>query len=58
MKWPNLTISLVILCALSSCKEKLSDGKMNFKLMHLPWQAQLTAYKAIVRFNANNLRSP
>ena len=31
----------------------LNDGKMNFSVQSLPWQAQLTSYKTAVLINAN-----
>jgi hypothetical protein len=32
----------------------INDGKMNFTVQPLPWQAQLTSYKDAVIINANN----
>ncbi|MEJ7828527.1 MAG: hypothetical protein WKF91_10035, partial [Segetibacter sp.] len=32
----------------------INDGKMNFSVQALPWQAQLTSYKDAVIINANN----
>lgn len=32
----------------------INDGKMNFTVQPLPWQAQLTSYKDAVTINANN----
>jgi len=32
----------------------MNDGKMNFKVIELPWQAQLTSYRDAVIVNAND----
>lgn len=32
----------------------INNGNLNFSVMKLPWQAQLSAYKDAVPFNANN----
>lgn len=36
----------------------INDGKMNFSLQELPWQAQLTSYKDAVAINANEDNFP
>ena len=36
----------------------INDGKMNFSLQPLPWQAQLTSYKDAVVINANSDNLP
>lgn len=36
----------------------LNDGKMNFSVQPLPWQAQLTPYKTAIMINANGDDSP